>query len=603
MLKECLNSIRNQTFSNYEVIIGNDYISVPININELGIDDSRITIVNYPQNLGEINNMNALLRMSQGRYFTWLADDDMYSPFFLESIHNTLIRFDFPSCVFSSYCHGDRFPERIESHEEDIKLFNGQQFLQLYLSREITTIGCYGVFDKKYIELTGGIEKLGNKSFHPYSDNLLAIKAGLLNKLVYIDTPLIFYRTHEGSISSTSPDLNAYQSAQQDLCKRSIPIFRSLELKDDFKSNLFYLLMWCIKDFIAVVRRAGSINFNQTINYLIFQVKYIGLLRGSIFFRKAISVLFNNAITLLRNTSFGKKNLKLIISNKILSIKSFIVKLRFSNNERAVKKYTYIIAGRKPWNKGYNDYKEDFLKKVLVNHKLIEKFRQNQELPKGYGFRLDERVIEYPWMISRLTDRPTHLLDAGSALNHSYLLNLPFLKKKLIVIYALATDDFLNLKNISYIHGDLREIGLKEQVFEEIICISTLEHIGLDNTKIYIKNEHYKETKLLDYRRAILEFWRLLTPGGKLLITVPFGRYQNLGWLQQFDFSLLKDVIKIFKGNIRDQTFYQYKSSGWIRSNLTDCQDCEYFDIHSKSDYDPDYVAAARAVACLELIK
>jgi hypothetical protein len=33
------------------------------------------------------------------------------------------------------------------------------------------------------------------------------------------------------------------------------------------------------------------------------------------------------------------------------------------------------------------------------------------------------------------------------------------------------------------------------------------------------------------------------------------------------------------------------------------CSDCRYFDIHASPVTDPDYAAAARAVACLELVK
>jgi ubiquinone/menaquinone biosynthesis C-methylase UbiE len=42
--------------------------------------------------------------------------------------------------------------------------------------------------------------------------------------------------------------------------------------------------------------------------------------------------------------------------------------------------------------------------------------------------------------------------------------------------------------NISYVYGDLRNTILKDQCFDEIVCISTLEHIGMDNTMLYTKD-------------------------------------------------------------------------------------------------------------------
>ena len=77
MLLECLYSILQQTFTDFEVIVGNDYVEEKINADILDIDDSRINFVNHEINLGEIKNMNWLLDNASGKYFTWLADDEL----------------------------------------------------------------------------------------------------------------------------------------------------------------------------------------------------------------------------------------------------------------------------------------------------------------------------------------------------------------------------------------------------------------------------------------------------------------------------------------------------------------------------------------------
>lgn len=278
ILKECLASILRQTFSEFEVIVGNDYPQESLSAELLGINDPRIQFINHAQNLGEIKNMKSLLDMGRGKYFTWLADDDMYTSSFLQSVHTSLVMNGFLHCVFTSYEAGVSFSDQGKpAITGDEQVFTGREFLQRYLVRELKLQGCYGVFDRDYLMYIGGIEQLGN-GFSPYSDNLLAIKSGLLDRVAYIRAPLIFYRTHEQSISYTSTDADAYWSAQEDLCAKSIEVFRNERLVDDFHYNLFLLLKWCINDFYTVMLRSGSLRWSRLLSYLGFMRRYSKLL-------------------------------------------------------------------------------------------------------------------------------------------------------------------------------------------------------------------------------------------------------------------------------------------------------------------------------------
>ena len=297
LLTQTLASIRNQTFGDYEVIVGNDDTQEPLSGGLLGIEDSRIRFVNHPQNLGEMKNMNSLLRAARGQYFTWLADDDLYAPAFLQVVHSALIRFDFPACVFTSYAMGATFLAEESGLTGEQRLVSGRQFLREYLAGSLRTLG--GVFDTEYLRRTGGMEQLG-KGFSPYSDALVAIRAGLLEKVVHIDAPLIFFRTHEGSISWTSGDVDAYSSAQDDLCRECITVFGSEGLRADFGHNLFRLLQRCIGDFAEVRRRSGSVNSRMTLSYLRVLRPYIRALKGSGLYWKVIGFLMR---TIVRSVS------------------------------------------------------------------------------------------------------------------------------------------------------------------------------------------------------------------------------------------------------------------------------------------------------------
>ena len=265
--------------------------------------------------------------------------------------------------------------------------------------------------------------------------------------------------------------------------------------------------------------------------------------------------------------------------------------------------HKYLASGRKPWTEGYIEYKEKNLKEVLSDRNLLDRFAYHRELPPNYGSRLDERIVEYPWVLARLGTVDHFLLDAGSALNYNYILDLPILRSRSIVIYNLSPENVVRRSNVSYIYGDLRRTILKSECFDEIVCISTLEHVGMNNTFLYSKDPRFNEFRPDDYQDVVREFKRSLKPGGKLFITVPYGRYENLGWLQQFDHQKIETVLEVFGGLANSVAYYKYFADGWQVVDADACTESSYFDIHNRSDYEPDYVAAARAVACIEMVK
>jgi len=278
LLVETLSSILAQTFADFEVIVGNDNTAESLTQEMLGIDDRRVRILNHPVNLGEIGNMNELLAQSRGRYFTWLADDDLYTPDFLQAVWDAHGRHGPVSCVFTNYASGATCKPGKVSYADKIKLVTGRDFLRTYLDRKFMAIGCYGVFELQYLREIGGMERLGS-GFSPYSDNLLAIKAGALENLCYIDAPLIFFRTHLGSISYSSPDLDAYLTAQDDLCARALEIFKSPQLQQDMQHNLYQLLCyWCLTFMFHVLRRSQKARTGYLRDYSQFLYRYSGTL-------------------------------------------------------------------------------------------------------------------------------------------------------------------------------------------------------------------------------------------------------------------------------------------------------------------------------------
>lgn len=80
-LERCLQSIRHQTFTDYEVLIGNDGSTdaTAIILNEAAANDSRIRIFNCEINKGIVYTLNALCAASQSPLLARMdADDEMF---------------------------------------------------------------------------------------------------------------------------------------------------------------------------------------------------------------------------------------------------------------------------------------------------------------------------------------------------------------------------------------------------------------------------------------------------------------------------------------------------------------------------------------------
>jgi len=272
---------------------------------------------------------------------------------------------------------------------------------------------------------------------------------------------------------------------------------------------------------------------------------------------------------------------------------------------------SYLKSNRRPWREGYYEYREKCLSEAVNNDSLLETLRDGQSLPPGYGFRLDARLIEIPWVLSRVRNTDGRFLDAGSAFNYDFVLTAPALKEKHVSIVTLAPegDAFWKL-GVSYVFGDLRDLDFRDDRFDSVACISTIEHIGMDNT-MYAEGQVAQRSDPSEFLQAVKELKRVLKPGGVLYISFPFGRYENHGWFQQFDSELVDTLIDAFGPSRNEESIFQYHPDGWQRSTREACRDCEFFDVHTSKYSDPnstieypqDYPAGERGLACLELVK
>ncbi|WP_051350464.1 methyltransferase domain-containing protein [Dyadobacter alkalitolerans] len=272
--------------------------------------------------------------------------------------------------------------------------------------------------------------------------------------------------------------------------------------------------------------------------------------------------------------------------------------------QRTSSKDKWYSQGQIPWQEGYVYAKEELIKECLHSEMIAEQFRKNT-LPAGFGYRIDERIVEYPWIFSRLSDSHCTLLDAGSTFNFDYIVSHPKVTNKALSIFTFFPEpSCFHNKKISYQFGDLRDIPYKEQYFDEIVCQSTLEHIDMDNSIYGYDADKLKSEKSYDYMLVIAELDRILSQNGLLLLTFPYGRFENHGFFQQFDHEMLSRIEMYLsaRGSIEKQ-FFKYQEHGWEHSSQAGCELAESHNPHTGLGKKNDHAAHSRAICCLQFKK
>jgi SAM-dependent methyltransferase len=226
--------------------------------------------------------------------------------------------------------------------------------------------------------------------------------------------------------------------------------------------------------------------------------------------------------------------------------------------ERARAGIRWIIR-RTPARRLYTEA-DDELQLIAVELKNLDSVPWQESINPSSTAGMTERVIEIPWVISRYGGE-RRVLDVGTAWA------LP------VYSAALADLDIPELHGVDLVAGhvagfqmtqaDVRALPYEDGSFGLILCVSTLEHIGLDVSGYGGDAEHHTT----DDVAAMRELARVLAPHGRLLVTVPFGRAQRLHWLKQYDQPSWDALIEQVDLEVIETAHYAYGDvRGWRRA-------------------------------------
>lgn len=250
-----------------------------------------------------------------------------------------------------------------------------------------------------------------------------------------------------------------------------------------------------------------------------------------------------------------------------------------------------------PWTDAYVERHRRLVAAILDDPAAIELIRCGRRLPAGWGIGYDERVVEYPWLFAQ--ELRGRALDAGSVLNHAHILERFLRRVQSLHIVTLAPEAAAyGEKGVSYIYEDLRDLPYGDGWFDTVLSISTLEHVGMDNSQYGGPATRASDPEA-ETTTAIHELRRVLAPHGSLYVTVPYGAYEDHGWFRQFDRASLERLIAAAQPHEIEVRVFGYSAKGWQVSDLDAAVGSRY----RVEEYmtAPDRAAAARAVACLRM--
>jgi SAM-dependent methyltransferase len=255
-------------------------------------------------------------------------------------------------------------------------------------------------------------------------------------------------------------------------------------------------------------------------------------------------------------------------------------------------------APETPWSDEYLERHRRLVSTVLDDDGFLAAAGRGEALPSGYGVGFDERVVEFPWLFAQgLGGR---VLDAGSALNHEHILEHALPRVDDLHVVTLAPEPLaFPERGVSYVFADVRDLPYRNGYFDTVVSVSTLEHIGMDNTLYGVAQGRAADPER-ELLRAANELVRVTAPGGHILVTVPYGQREDHGRLRQFDHADV-DALIAGLGGEPSVTVFAYDGDGWQVSDLDRAADKRYRDFLTDPSPMPDLAAAARAVVCVSV--
>ena len=167
----------------------------------------------------------------------------------------------------------------------------------------------------------------------------------------------------------------------------------------------------------------------------------------------------------------------------------------------------------------------------------------------------DERVVEIPWVLSRLVAEG-RVLEVGYAFAEpAYLAGLLRAGVELVGV-DLAERDVDGMERVT---ADVRSLPFADGSFDQVLLVSTLEHVGADNTAT---GSRRRTTRARASTRSASSA-ACVGARGRLLVTVPLGEPGDHGWFRLDDLAGWNRLFAAAGLFVEEQEAYELGEDGW----------------------------------------
>ena len=273
-VKEQIESILNQTYENFNLIISDD-ASTDNTLNileEYEKKDTRIKVFKKEKNKGLIDNFEFLLKNVTSDYFMFSDQDDIWKKDKIEKRINKL-KEESLGLVYTDLEIVDEklnviYPSYWKYKQIYKKIIKYNNFEALYLNNFVT--GCTILAKSKYIK---DILPLPRNSKFVLHDYWTALIISAKDKISYVEEPTIQYRQHKNNRVGSSRKSDQLENFE-DL--RNLFIKVKIEHFEVFKENIE-----------KIKTKEISKYTNEALKYFenLKKVKYINLKNWNLFFR------------------------------------------------------------------------------------------------------------------------------------------------------------------------------------------------------------------------------------------------------------------------------------------------------------------------------
>ena len=249
-LKQCIDSVINQTYKNLEIILVDDGStdSCAYICDEYTKKDERIKVI-HKKNGGLSDARNVGLDIAKGEYVSFIDSDDYISEDFIEKMYNALIdnNAEISQCNLVKVNDNAEILEKI-GYIDNIKIETSYEMLKdLYTGHWENTIACNKLFNIQLLEnIRFPVGKVHEDEFTTYK---ILYKA---SKIAIVEDYLYKYRQNSNSITGKQfkeKRLDAIQAYEERL-----EFFKEKDEKDLYDLT-FIAYLATIRDYFVKTRK------------------------------------------------------------------------------------------------------------------------------------------------------------------------------------------------------------------------------------------------------------------------------------------------------------------------------------------------------------